>query len=167
MLSELSLDELIQQCWSIQAAIKKLKRERALYNAEILRRNTIVEPETTPSETTPSETIPSKTESVAEPPSQTQEPPSQIPSYVPPPRVKDAELNWPYMRCKNLARILKIKNPSRNHHGLLEQLARHHRLTVEEFKKTSPRTLFQKQPKVQYDLLNNGRNRYYGPYWAI
>jgi hypothetical protein len=71
------------------------------------------------------------------------------------------------MRCKNLARILKIKNPSRNHHGLLEQLARYHRLRVEEFKKTSPRTLFQKQPKVQYDLLNNGRNRYYGPYWAI
>lgn len=170
MLSELSLDEIIQQCWSIQAAIKKLKKDRALYDAELSRRNRIVEPvttpsetissETTPSETIPSETIPSEMESVAEPP-------SQIPSYVPPPRVRDAERNWPFMRCKNLIRILKIKNPSRNHHGLLEQLAHHHKMTVEEFKKTTPKKLFQNQPALQYDLLHPRKSGYYWPYWAI
>jgi hypothetical protein len=165
MLSELSLDEIIQQCWSIQAAIKKLKKDRALYDAELSRRNRIVKPETTPSETISSETQehPSQTQ---EPPSQ-MEPPSQTPSYVPPPRVRDAERNWPFMRCKNLVRILKIKNPSKNHHGLLEQLAHHHKMTVEELKKTSPKDLFQNQPALQYDLLHPRKSGYYWPYWAI
>lgn len=67
--------------------------------------------------------------------------------YVPPPRVRDAENYWPFMRCKNLAKKV-IKNPSTNHFGLLQQLSTHYGLTVEEFKKTCPTKLLKNTPYV-------------------
>jgi hypothetical protein len=80
-----------------------------------------------------------KTETVKEP-------------YVPPPRVKDAEQNWPYMRCKNVARALKSccdKDPiPRSHHALLEHLARVANVTVETFKRCKPYDLFSNNHRV-------------------
>ena len=34
--------------------------------------------------------------------------PDDTPVYIPPPRVKDAEKHWPYMRCKNVAKKLNM-----------------------------------------------------------
>jgi hypothetical protein len=68
------------------------------------------------------------------------------PSYVAPPRVRDAEENWPFMRCKNVARALRDWSESapipRSHHALLEYLAKKANTSVETLKKTSPRDLF-------------------------
>ena len=61
--------------------------------------------------------------------------------YVPPPRVLDAERFWPFMRCKNLVRILRLRSPPRSHHALIERIAGHYRLTPEQLKKTNPRDL--------------------------
>ena len=69
--------------------------------------------------------------------------------YVAPPRVLDAELNWPFMRCKNVVKALQRSqsmwiygDPPKNHHGLLEYIAKVAKVSVEVLKKTSPRDLF-------------------------
>jgi len=76
--------------------------------------------------------------------------------YVPPPRVRDAEQNWPYMRCKNVANALKDwVNPKpipRSHYALIEYLARETNVSVETFKKTSPHELFKNDFRVMLSL---------------
>jgi len=67
-------------------------------------------------------------------------------TYVPPPRVLDAEKYWPATRCRNLARLILKEKPSRNHFGLIQQLSSHYKMTPEQFKKTKPE-----------DLLKNNR----------
>ena len=70
--------------------------------------------------------------------------------YVAPPKVRDAELNWPFMRCKNVVKALRrsqpmwiyCEPPPRNHHGLLQYIAKFAKVSVEVLKKTSPRDLF-------------------------
>jgi hypothetical protein len=67
------------------------------------------------------------------------------PPYVPPPRIRDAEKNWPYMRCKNIAYALNHYNSKpipRSHHALLEYLAKTVGVNVETLKKVSPYELF-------------------------
>ena len=65
-------------------------------------------------------------------------------TYVPPPRVLDAEQYWPASRCRNLAKEVLREKLSRNHFGLIQQLSSHYKITPEEFKKTNP-----------FDLLKN------------
>jgi hypothetical protein len=65
-------------------------------------------------------------------------------TYVPPPRVLDAEQYWPASRCRNLAKEVLREKPSRNHFGLIQQLSSHYKMTPEEFKRTNP-----------FDLLKN------------
>jgi hypothetical protein len=67
--------------------------------------------------------------------------------YIAPPKVRDAEINWPFMRCKNVANVLHggwaNKPPiPRNHHGLLEYIAKAAKVSVETLKQTSARELF-------------------------
>jgi len=66
--------------------------------------------------------------------------------YLPPPKVRDAEENWPFMRCKNVAYTLRTRcgDPKvpRSHHALLEHIAKIARVSVETLKKTSPLDLF-------------------------
>jgi hypothetical protein len=68
------------------------------------------------------------------------------PPYIAPPKVRDAELHWPFMRCKNVARALHSawydRPIPRNHHGLLEYIAKQGKVSVEVLKKTSARELF-------------------------
>ena len=59
-------------------------------------------------------------------------------TYVPPPRVLDAEQYWPASRCRNLAKEVLREKPSRNHFGLIQQLSSHYKMTPEEFKKKNP-----------------------------
>ena len=59
--------------------------------------------------------------------------------YTPPPKHKDAQEFWPYMRCKNIANILKTKTDapaSRSHHDHLIWLANWFKMSLEEFKAT-------------------------------
>ena len=77
----------------------------------------------------------------------------QVRTYVPPPRVRDAERFWPYMRCKNLAKEIFKKEhykQLRSHHALIEAIAKRYNKTVEELKNTSPRDLIVND-KVQLD----------------
>jgi len=70
--------------------------------------------------------------------------------YIAPPKIRDAELHWPFMRCKNVANAYKMSMGSsccydkipRNHHGLLEYIASKKKISVETLKKTDPRELF-------------------------
>jgi hypothetical protein len=69
--------------------------------------------------------------------------------YVAPPKVRDAEFNWPFMRCKNVVNALQRSqatwmygNPPKNHHGLLEYIAKIAKLDVETLKNTSPHEVF-------------------------
>lgn len=69
--------------------------------------------------------------------------------YVAPPKVRDAEPNWPFMRCKNIVNALQRSqamwmygDPPKNHHGLLEYIAKLAKLDVETLKKTSPYDAF-------------------------
>ena len=69
--------------------------------------------------------------------------------YVAPPKVRDAELNWPFMRCKNVVNALQRSqamrfygDPPKNHHGLLEYIAKIAKVDVETLKKTSPHEAF-------------------------
>jgi hypothetical protein len=59
-------------------------------------------------------------------------------TYVPPPRVLDAEQYWPASRCRNLAKEVLREKPSRNHFGLIQQLSSHYKMTPEAFKKKNP-----------------------------
>jgi len=61
--------------------------------------------------------------------------------YVHPPRVRDAELNWPYARCKNLIKILNPKAPRMCHYDALIFIAKRYKVTVEVLKSTSAKKL--------------------------
>lgn len=83
-------------------------------------------------------------------PDQAEEEDSAKAPYVAPPRVRDAERNWPFMRCKNVVKALERSQPRwnyreplpKNHHGLLEHIAKVTKVSVEVLKRTSPRDLF-------------------------
>jgi hypothetical protein len=77
--------------------------------------------------------------------------------YIAPPKVRDAELNWPFMRCKNIAKVLRPIGGSipKNHHDLLEFIAKAGKVSVEVLKKTSPRELFGSYPRVM-TVLGSG-----------
>lgn len=80
-----------------------------------------------------------------------------VPVYIPPQRVRDAEEHWPYMRCKNVARAFHRINGSqdplpRSHQGLLVYLAGLINVDVETFKKSSPLELFKDNPWVTQAL---------------
>lgn len=69
--------------------------------------------------------------------------------YIAPPKVRDAEEFWPFMRCKNVVNALLrsraprlVADPPKNHYGLLEYIAKFAKVSVEVLKKTSPRDLF-------------------------
>jgi len=71
---------------------------------------------------------------------------------VPPPRVRDADNFWPFMRCKNVARALN-KNPiPRSHSALLEYIAATKRISVAALKNTSPHDLFKDNANVMRGL---------------
>jgi len=81
--------------------------------------------------------------------------------YIAPPKVRDAELNWPFMRCKNVARALQgvwaNKPIPRNHHALLEHIAKAAKVSVETLKKTSARELFKDNYRVMQVLGKSSR----------
>lgn len=64
--------------------------------------------------------------------------------YVPPPRIKEAEDMWPFMICKALVKNLyhMERVNCRSHYALLSFLAAKRNLTIEEFVKKNPLTLF-------------------------
>lgn len=70
-------------------------------------------------------------------------------TYVPPPRVLDAEQYWPASRCRNLAKEVLREKPSRNHFGLIQQLSSHYKMTPEAFKKKNPIYLIQNVPLLK------------------
>ena len=74
-------------------------------------------------------------------------------TYVPPPRVLDAEQYWPASRCRNLAKEVLREKLSRNHFGLIQQLSSHYKITPEAFKKTSPNDLI-KNHVILRKILN-------------
>jgi len=88
--------------------------------------------------------------------SETEESESKEP-YVRPPRVSDAEKYWPYMRCKNIARIFLRINIPRSHHALLEYLASIKKVSVDELKKTHPLDYFKEYPGVTSALSHLSR----------
>lgn len=74
--------------------------------------------------------------------------------YVAPPRVRDADRHWPYMRCKNIVNALYRYNPNRNemprnHHALLEYIASLKKITIDELKKMSPVEYFTEVDKTR------------------
>lgn len=73
------------------------------------------------------------------------------PSYVAPPRVRDADKYWPYARCKNIVKL--IKKPGdivpRNHNALLDYIARYAKANVDVLKKTHPKMYFKDSPRVR------------------
>jgi hypothetical protein len=84
--------------------------------------------------------------------------------YVAPPKVRDAELNWPFMRCKNVVNALQRSqtrwiygNPPKNHHGLLEYIAKVANVSVETLKSTSPRDIFKDNYYVMQVLGKSSR----------
>ena len=60
-----------------------------------------------------------------------------------PPKVRDAEPYWPFMRCKNVYNAYNTHSrPKRlSHHDLLISLADMFKMSVEELKKTNPYTI--------------------------
>jgi hypothetical protein len=73
--------------------------------------------------------------------------------YVPPPRVRDAEEFWPYMRCKNVVKAIHCYTYSneqvpRSHYALLEYIAKYKGISVEALKKTHPADLFESNPYI-------------------
>ena len=64
--------------------------------------------------------------------------------YVPPPRIKEADDMWPFMICKAIVKKLywMEKVNCRSHYALLSFLAGKRNLTIEEFVKKNPLTLF-------------------------
>jgi len=86
-------------------------------------------------------------------------------AYTSPPRVKDAENYWPFMRCKNVAKALnkhtyRRYSLPRSHYHLLEYLARNFKITVEELKKTNPHNLLQNNPEV-LKVIDTNLRRFY------
>jgi hypothetical protein len=82
--------------------------------------------------------------------------------YIAPPKVRDAEKFWPFMRCKNVANALHggwaNKPPiPRNHHGLLEYIAKAGKVSVETLKKTDARHLFKDNYLVMAALGKSSR----------
>lgn len=86
---------------------------------------------------------------------------SENSSYLAPPKVRDAEKFWPFMRCKIVAKAIQrnlfnqfpnVKTPPKNHHGLLEYIAAAAKVSVEDLKKTSPRYLFANHRPVLHAL---------------
>ena len=85
--------------------------------------------------------------------------------YIAPPKVRDAEEFWPFMRCKNVVKALLRSQPSRayyepppkNHHGLLEYIAKVAKLDMETLKKSSPRDVFKGNYYVLQALGNSSR----------
>jgi hypothetical protein len=81
--------------------------------------------------------------------------------YVAPPKVRDAEKFWPFMRCKNVAWALQggwaNKPIPRNHHALLEHIAKAAKVSVEVLKKTSARELFKDNFRVMSALDKSSR----------
>jgi hypothetical protein len=76
---------------------------------------------------------------------------NEKPTYVAPPRVRDADRYWPYARCKNIVKL--IKKPGdvvpRNHNGLLEYIAKYAKANVDVLKKTHPKIYFKDSPRVR------------------
>jgi hypothetical protein len=70
-------------------------------------------------------------------------------TYVPPPRVLDAEQYWPASRCRNLAKEVLREKPSRNHFGLIQQLSSHYKMTPEAFKNKNPVYLINNVPLLK------------------
>jgi hypothetical protein len=84
--------------------------------------------------------------------------------YIAPPKVRDAELNWPFMRCKNVVKTLQRSQsmwiygePPKNHHGLLEYIAKFAKVSVEVLKKTHPHDIFKDYPAVMRVLAKSSR----------
>lgn len=73
--------------------------------------------------------------------------------YVPPPRVRDAEEFWPYMRCKNVVKAIITYNYSnervpKSHYALLQYIAVYKGISVEALKMTHPSDLFDTNPYI-------------------
>jgi len=86
------------------------------------------------------------------------------PPYIAPPKVRDAEKFWPFMRCKNVANALRCSTLlnrgiaiPRNHHGLLEYIAKAGKVSVETLKKTDARDLFKDNYLVMAALGKSSR----------
>jgi len=82
--------------------------------------------------------------------------------YVPPPRVRDAERFWPFMRCKNVAKVFRHIGGSipKSHHDLLEFIAKVGKVSVEVLKKSSPREIFGSYPGVMAVIAPSRYPRY-------
>jgi hypothetical protein len=81
--------------------------------------------------------------------------------YIAPPKVRDAEKFWPFMRCKNVANALRTRQSDppipRNHHALLEHIAKVKRISVADLKKTDPLLLFNDNYYVMKVLFKSSR----------
>jgi hypothetical protein len=72
-----------------------------------------------------------------------------IEPYKAPPRVRDADHFWPYMRCKNIVReLMRNKKIPTSHYGLLEYIAKIKRVSIETLKKTNPHIYFKGDLRV-------------------
>ena len=69
--------------------------------------------------------------------------------------LKDYELYWPYARCKNVRKYLRITTKTRSHLTMLEEIAKHFKTTVEDLKTTNPITLPMEKEKLQ-QMLTKG-----------
>lgn len=75
--------------------------------------------------------------------------------YVAPPRVRDAERSWPFMRCKLVAKALWNHGDAplpRSHYKLLEYIAKAAKLNLADLKKKQARVLFRSNKRVMMAL---------------
>lgn len=76
--------------------------------------------------------------------------------YIHPPRMRDAERFWPYMRCKNIAKELwrfrvpynSLPKLPRSHYDLLNHLANELSMSLETLIKTDPLEYFAKDKNI-------------------
>ena len=72
-----------------------------------------------------------------------------VEAYKRPPRVRDAERFWPYMRCKNIVRLLmRGKKIPTSHYGLLEYISKIKKVSIQDLKNISPQDYFKGDTRV-------------------
>jgi len=89
--------------------------------------------------------------------------------YIHPPRMRDAERFWPYMRCKNIAKELwRFRVPynsapklPRSHYDLLNHLANELSMPLDTLIKTDPLEYFAKDRNIIHCIRGKYKMCYY------